>query len=199
MNSTLEYEIEEKNVSSHYLFRLPEYRIPSNPLLWISTPTVTSCDILTLFFQEQVALATSTVICSGAVILPTTDWSLLDICHITQSIPTISIKNNNPVPVDELLGETGKSILDKAIEAICVVSRIDKWPLDYIEIEYIEDIEVEGWKYILVNLVFDASQEIVEDILYKCFDLIDNLSDTLSPENQELLQRKLYFDARTTI
>ncbi len=72
-----------------------------------------------------------------------------------------------------------------------------EWPLYRIEISYILDPEVKDWEYVLLLLVFTCDFDVANRHLHELYSEIDLLTNRLSTEEQEVLQRMIFFDIKT--
>ncbi len=194
MNSVPIYEIEEQDISSRDVLSLPEYRIANRPFFMFGN-TITTGAVIVPYIQDPIALAASTTICSGLVVLPSLEMDSIEIC----TVPAVRVQYNNRTLINEFLNTIGQNLLDQIIDLIQSNSLRQGWPLSYIDIEYLEDIEIEDWHYVLLNLIFDTTFEHAEIILCQCYELLDELSETLNPEAQEILQQRLYLNAGTIL
>jgi len=109
--------------------------------------------------------------------------------------PKISYANQ--ASIETLLGSHGRSALEKVLSLVKrSVAKLD-WPLVEVEIRYVRDPEVKDWEYVLLILVFTCDFDTADKHLYELYDQIDILIDKLSAEEQEILQRKIFFDIKT--
>lgn len=109
----------------------------------------------------------------------------------------IKVFHPNEELVLALLGSKGKYVLGQVIRLTKDLALEMDWPLDRIEIRYIRDLEVEGWAYILVLLVFSCDFDTAESHLHELYNQIDMLTEKLSDKEQDVLRRMIFFDIKT--
>ena len=111
--------------------------------------------------------------------------------------PDIHISYINQDAIETLLGEEGKKVLQKTLELICNTARKFNWPLSKIELQCTSDIEVKNWNYILLALYFESDFDTADKYLNLLYVELDSLATTLTDEEQDILQRLVYFDVET--
>ncbi len=107
----------------------------------------------------------------------------------------IEIYYLNQELVEGLLGNNGKYVLRQVLKVIKDTTL--EWPLNRIEISYVRDSEVKDWEYVLLFLVFTCDFDIADRYLHELYNEIDLLTSRLSTEEQEILQRMIFFDIKT--
>jgi len=107
----------------------------------------------------------------------------------------IEITYLNQELVEGLLGNNGNYVLGQVLKVIKDIAL--EWPLDRIEISYMRDPEVKDWEYVLLLLVFTCDFDIADRYLHELYNEIDILTSRLSTEEQEVLQRMIFFDIKT--
>jgi hypothetical protein len=110
----------------------------------------------------------------------------------------IHISYINQDAIEALLGEVGKEVLKKTLGLIKNTASKFKWPLHKIELQYTSDIEVENWNYVLLVLSFESDFDTADEYLNLLDGELDRLATTMTDEEQDILQRLLYFDVETT-
>ena len=114
------------------------------------------------------------------------------------AVPAIEVVYENQELIETLLGEEGKKVLGKTLVLIDNTARKFKWPLHKIEIQRASDIEVNNWNYVLLVLFFDSDFDTADEYLHLLYGELDGLATTLTSEEQDILQRSIYFDVETT-
>jgi hypothetical protein len=119
--------------------------------------------------------------------------------HTKTSLVSIQIEYHNSKLIDSLLGELGKMVLGKLTTLIQDIRKKEFWPLIKIDIYHINDFEIENWQYILIILKFDSSLEKADEYLHIFYNKLDTFIAALSEEEQNILQRIIYFDIQTAV
>lgn len=109
----------------------------------------------------------------------------------------IEITYLNQELVEGLLGNNGKYVLGQVLKVVKDIALETDWPLNRIEISYVRDPEVKDWEYILLLLVFTCDFDTADRYLHELYNEIDMLTSRLSAEEQEILQRVIFFDIET--
>ncbi len=99
--------------------------------------------------------------------------------------------------IEALLGAEGKKVLGKTLVLIGNTARRLKWPIRRLEIQYVSDIEVKDWNYVLLVLFFDSDLDAADKYLHLLYGELDSLATTLTSKEQDILQRLIYFDVET--
>ncbi len=115
-------------------------------------------------------------------------------------IPSLQfeIEYENEESVEELLGGVGQRVLDKVLRLANSVSKKENWPLTKIQLQRYVDIDVPGWEYVLIIMVFDCTFEIANSYLHEFYKHLDNLISQLNEEEKAVMYKFLYFDIETT-
>ncbi|MFC1939988.1 hypothetical protein ACFLXO_04825 [Chloroflexota bacterium] len=191
MNSTLVLQEEEQDISSSGASSIKvsspqKYWIPRVSLARLGTATTPA--VIIAVPEEAIHTYFTTALS-------------IDFSGFQETItsPKTNVVYENRKAVELLLDDKGKHILSQVIELIEDTSHNNGWPLDYIKITYVEDAEVENWRYVLITLFFDSTFEIADEYLHSLYDVLDSLSDLIDGEKQDILQRKLFFDVATAI
>jgi hypothetical protein len=111
----------------------------------------------------------------------------------------INVVYNDQERVSSLLGFQGQLVLEKIVELICDVKENENWPLSGIEINQTADVEGKDWQYVIINLVFDTEFVSAEKYLHRLYDKLDDLSSNFTEQDQDVLQRMIYLDVKTTL
>ncbi len=127
-----------------------------------------------------------------------TPRAIEELSESTIATPAIDVVYENQEVVETLLGEEGKKVLRKTLVHIERVARKFKWPLHKIKIQRASDIEVKNWNYVLLVLFFGSSFDAANEYLHLLYVELDGLATTLTSEEQDILQRLIYFDVETT-
>lgn len=101
--------------------------------------------------------------------------------------------------VERLLGAKGMVVLDKLVGLVRHTATKQRWPLVRVDVRAIHDPEVKGWEYVLLLPVFDCSFDVAETYLHKLYDDIDAMADRLSKDENDILQKLIFFDVETVI
>jgi hypothetical protein len=117
----------------------------------------------------------------------------------TQPDTSVNVIYEDKELVNTLLGLPGQSVLKKVIKLIYDVKRKGNWPLISLEIDHTTDIEDRDWQYVLVNLVFDTDFESADEYLHQFYGKLDQLSSGFSKQDQDILQRMIYLDVKTSL
>lgn len=118
--------------------------------------------------------------------------------HITVALP-IEISYENQELIDSLLGDKGKIVLEKVVNLARDLTQGENWPLTKIEVHYVRDLEVEDWEYALVAFCFNSDLDTADKYLHDFYNRLDILTNGLSDEERDILERMLYFDVRATL
>lgn len=188
MNSPLTLQEEKPSASSIEVGVVPKYRMPHTSLERFRG-SVTSG---TVVFTSDVH-----AYYPNFVTAPRGDISGLYKAGITG--PRIRVVHKKRASVDALLGNKGRRLLADVIDLAEDASLKQNWPLNHMEVIYVEDAEVENWQYVLIILVFDCDFKGSDEYLHNFYEELDSLANALDSEKQDILQRKLFFDVATTI
>lgn len=188
MNSPLALQEEKQSTSSVEVDVVPKYRIPHTSLDRFRDSVTTGTLVLMYDIHFDNAYFVTT---------PRVDISGLYKADIT--VPRIRVVHKKRASVDALLGDKGRLLLANVIDLAEDASLKQNWPLNHVEVIYVEDAEVENWQYVLILLVFDCYFEGADEYLYNFYEELDTLADALDSEEQDILQRKLFFDVATTV
>lgn len=109
----------------------------------------------------------------------------------------IEITYLNQKLIEGLLGNNGKYVLGQVLKVIKDIAL--EWPLARIEISYMRDPEVKDWEYVLLLLVFTSDFDVADNYLHELYSKIDLLTSRLSTEEQEVLQRMIFFDIKARV
>ena len=185
MNSTPALAEERRDTSSVEIGKVSMYRIPHAPLECFQG--VVTSTTLVFAFDPEFYLITA----------PRTDINGL--YKTSTAIPKTEIVYKSPESVEALLGDEGKHVLEKVIGLIENASQKQDWPLTRVEVNHVEDAQVENWQYVLIVLIFDCNFDAADEYLHNFYEQLDSLTDVLGNEEQNILQRKLFFDVETTV
>lgn len=119
--------------------------------------------------------------------------------HVPIQPITIDIVYNNRELIEGLLGNQGKSVLEKVVNLIQDTVQENSWPLNEVEVHHITDLEVKDWRYVLLELLFNSDFDSADKYLHDFYEKLDTLTDTLNDEEQEILRGMLFFDVGTTV
>jgi len=122
------------------------------------------------------------------------DYGTETLSELTKVARPIEVEYLNQALVETLLGSTGKYVLGRVLSVVNRIARGADWPLDKIEVCYVHDSEVQDWEYVLLLLVFTCDFDTADRYLHELYDQIDVLNSKLSAEEQEILQRMIFFD-----
>ncbi len=175
------------SASSIEVSAVPKYRIPHAPLARFGYVTT----------AEAIVFTSEVGIYSYFITVPRIDIS--DFYEISITTPRTKVVYKKQKAIEALLGDRGKHVLRRVIDLMEDTSREQNWPLTHVEVTPIEDAEVESWQYILIVLVFDCAFEVADEYLHNFYHELDSLTDAVNSEEQDILQRKLFFDVATTV
>lgn len=187
MNSTISLTEEKQGTSSIGLSDVIKYKMPYIPLSRFEDADTSA----TIMFTSDVI--------SYHIYFTTPRVDISRLYETGTTTPRTEVIYKKPISIEALLGDKGERVLGEVINLIDDTSREHDWPLNHVEVIYLEDIEVENWQYILVVLVFNCDFEIADKYLHNLYEELDSLANALGSEDQNILQRKIFFDVTTTL
>lgn len=107
----------------------------------------------------------------------------------------LKVEYTDQYEIEKLLGEAGKSVLDKIIAEIKKAKTANDWPLLKVEIGRIEDLERKGWKYVLILLHFECNYTTADAFLKQLYIYLDLLE--LNVDEAAIFQSKIHFDVES--
>ncbi len=111
----------------------------------------------------------------------------------------INAEYENKEISEQILGADGMIILSSLVDAIKETARQKWWPLDQIFVRNISDAELTEWKYALVVACLKIQSDKIDKYLDELYETSDNLVSSLSSQQQDLYQRKIFVDIRAII
>jgi len=188
VNSPLTLQEEKQSASSIEVGVVPKYRIPYTSLERFRDSITTGAVVFAYDVHSYYAYFTTA---------PGVDISGL--YKAGRTAPRTRVVHMKRASVDALLGNKGRRLLTDVIDLAEDASLKQNWPLNHMEVIYVEDAEVENWQYVLILLVFDCDFKGADECLHNFYEELDSLANALDSEKQDILQRKLFFDVATTI
>lgn len=193
MNSALALQEEKQgasdiSTSSIEVSVVPKYRIPHAPLARFGYATTAEA----IVFTPEVGIYSIYFVTAPRI-------DISGFYGISITTPKTKVVYKKQEAIEALLGDRGKHVLRRVIDLMEDTSREQNWPLTHVEVSPIEDAEVESWQYILIVLVFDCDFEVADEYLHNFYHELDSLIDAVNSEEQDILQRKLFFDVATTV
>lgn len=193
MNSALALQEDKQSVSSISATSIevgavPKYRIPYAPLARFGYAATAEA----IVFTPEVGIYPTYFVTTPRI-------GISGFYEISITTPKMRVVYKKQKAIEALLGDRGKHVLRRVIDLMKDASREQNWPLTHVEVTPMEDAEVENWQYILIVLVFDCDFEVADEYLHNFYHELDSLIDALNSEEQDILQRKLFFDVATTV
>lgn len=180
--------VSDISASSIEVSAVPKYRIPHAPLARFGYATTTEA----IVFTPETGIYSTYFVTAPRI-------DISGFYEISITTPKTRVVYKKQKTIEALLGDRGKHVLQRVIGLIEDASQEQSWPLTHVEVTPIEDAEVENWQYILIVLVFDCDFEVADDYLHNFYYELDSLLDAVSSEEQDILQRELFFDVATTV
>jgi hypothetical protein len=125
------------------------------------------------------------------------DYSTGTLPESVEVIRSIEVSYLNRALVETLLGSSGKHVLEQLVSLIRRLAQERDWPIKRVEVRYVRDREVEDWHYVLLLLVFTCDFDTADRYLHELYNEVDLLTSKLNAEQQEVLQRMIFFDVET--
>ena len=107
---------------------------------------------------------------------------------------SIKVSYQTRSAVERLLGKEGTLLLHRVLKLVRDVVGTSGWPLTKLEVRHIVEPEVKGWEYVLLVPVFGCSFDVADGYLHELYTHLDTMSNGLSEEESDILQKLIFFD-----